>query len=92
MFGVGGDGRAHAVSTDALDRPCNRELLQATFEVAVLSLQLVLRVQSLSILLLKFLPRHKQSQCQQSLQLITFLIEENVLNDLRQVLKWFSVP
>lgn len=44
LLGVGGDGGAHAVGADALNRSGHRELLQAAFEVAVLSLQLLLRV------------------------------------------------
>lgn len=38
LLRVGGDGGAHAVGADALNRSRHRQLLQAAFEVAVLSL------------------------------------------------------
>lgn len=44
LLGVGGDGGAQAVGADALHGSGDRELLQAAFEVAVLSLQLLLGV------------------------------------------------
>lgn len=44
LFRVGGDGGAHAVGADSLNGSGHGELLQAPFEVAVLSLQLLLRV------------------------------------------------
>ena len=44
LLRVGGDGGAHAVGADAFDGSGHRKLLQAAFEVAVLSLQLLLHV------------------------------------------------
>lgn len=57
LLRVGGDGGAHAVGADSLNRSGHRELLQAPFEVAVLSLQLLLRVQSLPVLLFQLLQK-----------------------------------
>ena len=71
LLGVGGDGGAHAVSADALHRPWHGELLQAAFEVAVLSLQLLLHIQSLLVLLLQLLLGHKQHKSQTSCSLDT---------------------
>lgn len=44
LLRVGGDGGAHAVGADSLNGSGHGELLQASFEVAVLSLQLLLHV------------------------------------------------
>lgn len=57
LLRVGGDGGAHAVGADSLNRSGHRELLQTPFEVAVLSLQLLLRVQSLLVLLFQLLQK-----------------------------------
>lgn len=44
LLGVSGYGGAHAVGADALNRSGHRKLLQAAFEVAVLSLKLLLHI------------------------------------------------
>lgn len=44
LLWVGRDGGAHAVGADALNGSGHRKLLQAAFEVAMLSLQLLLHV------------------------------------------------
>lgn len=44
LLRVGRDGGAHAVGADALNGSGHRKLLQAAFEVAMLSLQLLLHV------------------------------------------------
>lgn len=67
LLWVGGDGGAHAVGADALDGPGHGQLLQAAFEVAVLSLQLLLHVQSLPVLLLQLLQGHVNTEVQSAL-------------------------